>query len=128
MVRSSLGNTNLDTGVSVDAKYGFYALPVAEMLKLKLRCYEKEEPCKKYNIVDEKGEMAGYATFVEKMLQQLVEGGASYFPQHALRAIAKQRPDDTSILNFDNGASAKADVVILNVPQRPLLSSFCLIY
>jgi hypothetical protein len=103
-------------------------------------CYDKsEEPCQKFNIVDENGKKAGFATFVEEMMTRLIAGGACFYPFHELERVIKvpmplmpELDVDTSLflavnematdLYFTNGVKATATfTTILNIPQQPLL-------
>lgn len=96
---------------------------ITEKLGLAVECYESEDPCLKYNIIDETtGEKIGFATFVELMAQILVEDGVCYFPRHELYSITYDSSTGANTLHFNNGVIASAsDDVILNIPQRPLL-------
>jgi hypothetical protein len=90
-------------------------------------CYDDSDPCEVFNIVDDKGKKAGFATFVEEMMKRLVDGGACFYPYHELKSVTKvDAPDgDGQItkLYFANGVTATATMsTILNVPQLPLLS------
>ena len=107
-------------------------------------CYDDSEPCQVYNIVDDNGKKAGFATFVEEMMQRLVDKGACFYPFHELVQLNKRAatPEEMEIavsrqfvppitssegmvtdLTFANGVTATATwSTILNIPQRPLLS------
>ena len=88
-----------------------------------MECYEREDPCLKYNIIDSTtGEKIGFATFVELMAQTLVDDGVCFFPRHELYSISHDSLTGTNTLQFSNGVFASvSDDLILNVPQRPLL-------
>jgi len=95
---------------------------ITEKLKLNVSCYQKVEPCIQYNIVGENGEKVGFATFVEKMMQILMDNGAIFFPRHSLSSFHTNVTGVTSHkLFFSNGIVATANDIILNVPQQPLL-------
>ena len=112
-------------------------------------CYDDSNPCQVYNIVDAKtGKKAGFATFVEEMMQRLTDQGTCFYPYHELVqiqqrpatveesdiALARQYTPPTIVvdgtqevmvtdLTFGNGVVATATwATILNIPQRPLLS------
>lgn len=105
-------------------------------------CYDDSEPCQVYNIVDENGKKAGFATYIEEMMKQLTDKGACFYPYHELVSIDKrssstldegievsrQAPLDgadnmVTDLTFANGVTATATwSTILNIPQRPLLN------
>ena len=99
-----------------------------------MECYdETEDPCLRFNIVDEEGNKSGFATFVEMMMQSLSDRNACFYPYHELTTVAKpgetvaeSRNSDgmsTTELHFANGAKATATMTtILNMPQRPLLN------
>lgn len=98
---------------------------IKDYLGLNVGCYEDESlldgPCERFNIVDDDGNKIGFASFVEEMMQKLVDGGACFFPRHELKSISHQ-PDGTNTLSFSNGATASnVPQLILNVPQRSLL-------
>jgi hypothetical protein len=91
-------------------------------------CYDDSVPCDVYNIVDENGDKAGFATFVEEMMRRLVDGGACWYPYHELHSFKKV--DDATNPNgsvtelyFANSVTATATfTTVLNMPQRPLLN------
>jgi hypothetical protein len=98
-------------------------------------CYDKSEvPCGKFNIVDEAGKKAGFATFVEEMMTRLIDQGACFYPFHELEYIevadsatansrAAANIGDVTMLHFTNGVTATATFsTVLNIPQRPLLN------
>ena len=95
---------------------------ITEKLGLNVSCYQKVEPCLQYNIVDRNGTKLGFTTFVEKMMEIVVDKGARYFPRHSLSSF---HTNVTGViahtLYFSNGIVATASDVILNVPQQPLL-------
>lgn len=98
---------------------------IKDYLGLNVGCYEDESlldgPCERYNIVDDDGNKIGFASFVEEMMQRLVDGGACFFPRHELKSIS-HLPDGTNTLSFSNGVIASnVPQVILNIPQRSLL-------
>jgi hypothetical protein len=101
---------------------------ITEYLGIPMGCYDDSVPCQVYNIVDENGVKAGFATFVEEMMRRLVDGGACWYPYHELTSFEKV--DDASNpngaitkLGFANGVTATATFsTILNLPQRPLMS------
>lgn len=111
---------------------------ITEYLGIPMGCYDPtEEPCTRYNIVDANGKKAGFATFVEAMMQKLVDGGACFYPYHELDSIsqvpsktlatARQQfaPDfeQMTMLHFTNGVETTATyTTILGIPQRPLLN------
>lgn len=86
-----------------------------------MECYEDETPCQKFNIVGDNGQKIGFASFVEKMMQILIDDGACAFFRHELSSIDSDSADGEKKLTFANGVHATAEQVILNVPQRPLL-------
>jgi hypothetical protein len=97
---------------------------ITEYLDIPMECYD-------FNIVDDKGNKAGFATFVEEMMQRLVDGGTCFYPYHELTKIVKPEPtsqtrngvNTVSELYFANGAKATASITtILNIPQRPLMN------
>ena len=96
---------------------------ITEKLGLGVECYENEDPCQKYNIIDEStGEKIGFTTFVEEMAKILVDDGICYFPRHELYSINHDSSSGVNTLQFSNGVIASvSDDVILNIPQRPLL-------
>lgn len=95
---------------------------ITEKLKLNVSCYQKVAPCLQYNIVGSNGEKVGFTTFVEKMMQILVDQGAMFFPRHSLSSFHTNVTGVTAhTLYFSNGVVATASDVILNVPQQPLL-------
>ena len=101
-------------------------------------CYDESEvPCQKFNIVDANGKKAGFATFVEVMMDRLIQAGACYYPYHELDSIEQikdsslaqgrqQLPpgfEDVTVLHFTNGVTTTATyTTILGIPQRPLLN------
>jgi hypothetical protein len=116
---------------------------ITEYLGIPMDCYDDAEPCQVYNIVDEQGKKAGFATFVEEMMQRLTDQGACFYPFHELVSVNKRQatPEEEAIavsrqyippidnegtvtdLAFANGVTATATwSTILNIPQRPLLS------
>eukprot|EP00934_Nitzschia_sp_Nitz4_P000981 Nitzschia sp. Nitz4//scaffold21_size171442//131466//134153//NITZ4_002183-RA/size171442-augustus-gene-0.190-mRNA-1//1//CDS//3329542477//981//frame0 len=111
---------------------------ITEYLDITMDCYDDSEPCEVYNIVDEEGKKAGFATFVEEMMQRLVDAGACFYPYHELTSFSQREATSEEIpaspvsnsynnkvttLNFANGVVATAtSTTILNLPQRPLLS------
>lgn len=86
-----------------------------------MECYEDEDPCLKYNIVGDTGEKIGFASFVEKMMEILIDEGACLFTRHELFSVEADSADGEKKLNFANGVHGTAEQVIMNVPQRPLL-------
>lgn len=88
-------------------------------------CYDDSVPCQVFNIVDSEGSKDGFATFVERMLDILVTGGACWYPYHELTRVTKVTSDTTE-LDFANGVTATVSggpaATILNLPQRPLLN------
>lgn len=115
---------------------------ITEYLEIPMDCYDDTEPCEVYNIVDDEGKKAGFATFVEVMMKKLTDGGACYYPYHELVAIDKREATVAELdiaverqfvppissdnmvtdLMFANGVTATATwTTILNLPQRPLL-------
>jgi protoporphyrinogen oxidase len=64
---------------------------------------------------------AGFGTFVEEMMNRLVNAGARWFPNYELKAIAQSSAPADKQLTFGNGAQAVASKLILNMPQRALL-------
>jgi hypothetical protein len=139
----SLRGLGPDNDLSVDAG-GYRTWPeftptlhalITEYLNIPMDCYDPSEvPCQKFNIVDENGNKAGFATFVEEMMRRLTDAGACFYPFHEVRSLAKiEAPSDTATarnadgtateLHFTNGATAVATfTTILGVPQRPLLN------
>jgi hypothetical protein len=90
-----------------------------------MSCYEEEEPCLKYNIVDDNDSKIGFATFVETMMTKLIDQGACFYPRHELVSLDRDEVLQDTTLYFANGVIATAtDDVILNIPQRPLLKVF----
>jgi hypothetical protein len=96
---------------------------ITQKLGLNVSCYQKVEPCLQYNIVGSTGEKVGFATFVEKMMQILLDQGASYYPRHTLNSFETTvvAGKTSHKLFFTNGVVATAADIILNVPQQPLL-------
>lgn len=98
---------------------------ITEYLEIPMDCYDfSEVPCEKFNIVNEDGKKAGFATFVEKMASMLIDAGACYYPLHQLTSIMpKEDGEVETTLKFANGVTATATkTTILNIPQRPLLA------
>lgn len=99
-----------------------------------MACYDDEVPCTRFNIVDDNGNKAGFASFVEEMMKRLVDRGACFYPYHELTSMfkiddggstAETRADVNAKyeLHFANGAKATAGMAtILNLPQRPLMN------
>jgi hypothetical protein len=101
---------------------------ITEYLGIPMGCYDDSVPCIVYNIVDENGVKAGFATFVEEMMRRLVDGGACWYPYHELTSFKKvddaTNPNGSvTELSFANGVTATATfTTVLNMPQRPLLN------
>lgn len=101
---------------------------ITEYLDIPMGCYDDSDPCQVYNIVDANGTKAGFTLFVEEMMQRLTDKGACFYPYHELSSLTKIDAPENSMgssteLFFANGVTATANMaVILNVPQRPLLS------
>ena len=144
----SLRGLGPDNDLSVDAG-GYRTWPrftptlhalITEYLGIGMECYDDADPCTRFNIVDETGNKSGFATFIEVMMQRLIDGGACYFPYHELTSIYKMEengeiaisrqtpPGDLDQfygheLHFANGVKATAsDATILGIPQRPLMN------
>ena len=97
---------------------------ITDYLGLPVHCYDPGDvPCAKFNIATEVGSdrKAGFGTFVEEMMNRLVNAGARWFPNYELKAIAQSSAPADKQLTFGNGAQAVASKLILNMPQRPLL-------
>ena len=97
---------------------------ISEYLGLPVHCYDPaDDPCTKFNIgLIEGGERkAGFATFVEVMMERLIAAGAKWYPKHELVSISQSSSAGSKQLTFSNGAQAVATKLVLNVPQRPLL-------
>lgn len=95
---------------------------ITEYLGIPMGCYDDSVPCQVFNIVDQQGTKAGFALFVEEMMQRLSDGGACFFPYHELSSFAKISDNQATELYFSNGVVATASrATILNLPQRPLL-------
>lgn len=98
---------------------------ITEYLDIPMDCYDDSDPCQVYNIVNAEGKKDGFATFVEKMMQILVDAGACWYPFHELTSLAKIDAQTTE-LYFANGVTATVKggpaATILNLPQRPLLN------
>jgi len=98
---------------------------IEDYLGMKTGCYEDEsfleEPCRRFNIVDDDGSKIGFASLPEEMMSRLINAGACFFSRHELTSL-EHNDDGSNTLFFANGVVA-LDVpqVILNVPQRPLL-------
>lgn len=88
-------------------------------------CYDDSVPCQVFNIVDGGGKKDGFTTFVETMMEKLVDAGACWYPYHELTAFSKT-DSGTTELSFANGVTATVEggpaATILNIPQRPLLN------
>eukprot|EP00980_Cylindrotheca_fusiformis_P029065 scaffold22713_cov139-Cylindrotheca_fusiformis.AAC.2 len=126
----SLRGFGPENDISVDAG-GYRTWPeytptlhtlITEYLGLPMDCYDDSEPCEVYNIVSDTGEKAGFATFVEEMMQRLIDDGACFFPRHELKSMQYDEDDGMKTLKFSNGVTGTAETLILNVPQRPLLT------
>jgi len=97
---------------------------ITDYLGLPVHCYDPGDvPCAKFNIATEVGSdrKAGFGTFVEEMMNRLVNAGARWFPNYELKAIAQSSAPADKQLTFGNGAQAVASKLILNMPQRALL-------
>ena len=92
---------------------------ITEVLGLGVECYEDEDPCEKFNIIDKDGNKAGFATMPEEMMRRVTDAGVRYFPTHKLVSMTKV--ESSTHLHFENGIKAAAGRVFLNIPQRPLL-------
>ncbi|KAG7373260.1 Hint-domain containing protein [Nitzschia inconspicua] len=116
---------------------------ITEYLGIPMDCYDDSDPCEVYNIVDDDGRKAGFATFAEVMMERLTDNGACFYPYHELVAIEKRAATAAELevaiqrqfvppiasenmvtdLMFANGVTATATwTTILNIPQRPLLN------
>ena len=65
---------------------------ITDYLGLPVHCYDPGDvPCAKFNIATEVGSdrKAGFGTFVEEMMNRLVNAGARWFPNYELKAIAQ---------------------------------------
>jgi hypothetical protein len=123
---------------------------ITEYLEIPMECYDpsQEPDCQVYTIIDPiTKEKAGFATFVEKMMQRLIDAGACFYPYHNLDRLVKVAPANLQTggssnggtdasssssslsttlqteLYFANGVVATATrATILGIPQRPLLN------
>jgi hypothetical protein len=108
-----------------------------------MECYDpsQEPDCQVFTIIDPvTKEKAGFATFVEEMMQRLIDAGACFYPYHSLDRLVKVPANletgsnggisssslSTTLqteLYFANGVVATATrATILGIPQRPLLN------
>jgi hypothetical protein len=112
---------------------------ITDYLGIPMGCYDDSDPCQVYNIVDANGTKAGFATFVEEMMQRLTDRGACFYPFHELRSLERvvsnldveaspnkqlSGANTTAVtrLHFANGVTVTATTAtILNIPQLPLL-------
>lgn len=75
-----------------------------------------------FNIVDSNGNKGGFATMPEKLMERVMKHGARWFPNSELISINKTMAGSPSHLTFKSGITSIAKEVILNMPQRPLIS------
>mmetsp|Transcript_1490 Transcript_1490/g.2948 ORF Transcript_1490/g.2948 Transcript_1490/m.2948 type:complete len:686 (+) Transcript_1490:182-2239(+) len=99
---------------------------ITEYLNIPMECYDPppnaSDPCAVFNIIDETGNKAGFATFVEVMMQKVVDAGARFFPSRALVSFEQTEMDGPKTLHLSYGMTATANKLLLNIPQRPLLT------
>ena len=93
---------------------------ITEKLGFDVECYDESVPCQVYNLIGDSGQKIGFASFVEKMAQMLIDGGTCLYTRHELKSIDQETANGSKKLTFANGVKATADTMILNVPQRPL--------
>jgi len=93
---------------------------IVNRLNLTLGCYDPIS-CLGKVVVDSEGKRIGFATFLEKMVDQLLQAGVRIFNEHALHSI-EPLPylDNQKLLTFANNVLVVADRVILTMPQYPL--------
>jgi len=110
------------------AYHGFFYAPltaalIMKSLKLPTAPYEPKTNCTMRKIVDDEGQNAGYAAFVEEMQRQAEEKGVRFYFNTTVTSLGLEGYDilvRASDHNSNTSLIIKSQNVLLNLPMRPL--------